>query len=249
MDVTGTVLVASAAFLAGGTIKGLTGIGLPTAAIALMTLALDPRTAIALVLFPMIGSNAWQVFRGGKILETAQRYWLFALILVLCVGATVFGTRNASDRLLLMALGGVILIFVAVSWRRLLPPMPDRYDKFAQVGFGVFAGVIGGMTAAWAPPMAIYLTMRDVDKDEFIRATGFLITVGSIPLMVAYAQIGFLTGALAKISIGMVLPTLIGFSLGEFLRNRLSAEAFRKAILITFIILGANLIRRAIWYT
>jgi uncharacterized membrane protein YfcA len=248
LDTVDILSVASIAFLAGGAIKGLTGIGLPTAAIALMTLFLDPRTAIALILFPMLGSNMWQLFRGGQILRSARRYGLFAAVLFAGVGVTAFGTENASDRVLLLALGTVILIFVAVSWKGLVPPLHDKHDKAAQIGFGLFAGVIGGMTAAWAPPMAMYLAARRVDKDEFIRATGFLITVGTLPLVFAYAQLGFLTGPLAGMSAAMLIPTLMGFSLGEVLRARLSVAAFRNAILITFVVLGLNLIRRAIWY-
>ena len=35
----------------------------------------------------------------------------------------------------------------------------------------------------------------------------------------------------------------------EVLRARLSAEAFRNALLLVFVVLGLNMIRRAIWYT
>jgi uncharacterized membrane protein YfcA len=241
-------MIATAAFLVAGTIKGVAGIGLPTASVAFMTLFFDPRTAIALVLFPMLGANLWQMYRGGELARTAKRYRLFAIVLFLGVGTTALATRGASDRIMLGVLGGVVLIFVLVSWRKLLPPLAARYDRVAQVFFAVFAGVIGGMTAAWAPPMAMYLHAKGVDKDEFVRATGFLISVGSLPLLLAYAKVGFLDGRLAAISLAMLLPTLIGFTTGEMLRRRLSVEAFRNVILVLFLCLGLNLIRRAIWY-
>ena len=249
METSTVLLVATASFLVSATVKGVTGIGLPTAAIALMTLVLEPRIAIALVLFPMLGSNIWQMLRGGHLRRTARRYRLFAIILFFGVCATAFATQGASDRALLAFLGVVILIFVIVSWRKLLPPLAERYDTAAQIGFALLSGVIGGMTAAWGSPMAMYLATKGVDKDEFIRATGFLITVGSLPLVVAYAQIGFLTGPLAGISLAMLLPTLIGLLIGEFFRRRMSIETFRNALLVLFLVLGLNLIRRAIWYT
>jgi uncharacterized membrane protein YfcA len=242
------VLIGTAAFLVSGAIKGVTGIGLPTAAIAFMTLFLDPRTAIALVLFPMLGSNIWQMLRGGELTRTARRYWLFALVLFLGVGTTAVTTQDASDRILLAILGVAVLIFVVVSWRKMLPPIPDRHDRPAQVIFALFAGVIGGMTAAWGPPMAMYLAARGVDKDEFIRATGFMISMGSLPLVLTYAQVGFLDGRLATISFAMLAPTLVGFSVGEILRRKMSVETFRSAILILFFFLGLNLVRRAVWY-
>ncbi|WP_187431135.1 hypothetical protein ROLI_035290 [Roseobacter fucihabitans] len=248
MDYTTTLIVAGAAFLFSGAVKGLTGIGMPTAAIALMTLFLDPRTAIALVLFPMIGSNAWQVYRAGHLRRTARRYAVFAVVLLGGVTLTAFVTRNTGDRVLLAILGLVILFFVAVSWKGLLLPLPARHDRNAQIGFALFAGVVGGMTAGWGAPLAMYLATRQVDKDEFIRATGFLIFVGSVPLCLAYIHLGFMTGTLAGASALMLIPTLMGFSMGEFLRNRLSVAGFRNALLIVFVLMGLNLIRRAIWY-
>ncbi|WP_299963598.1 sulfite exporter TauE/SafE family protein [uncultured Roseobacter sp.] len=242
------LLVGALAFLAAGAVKGVAGIGMPTAAIALMTIFFDPRTAVALVLFPMLGSNAWQLFRAGNLLRTARRYMVFALVLVACVTWTVFATRQTSDRALLAVLGLVILLFVVVSWRGWVPPLPPRHDRSAQIGFGLFAGIIGGLTAGWGAPLAMYLATKQVDKDEFIRATGFLIFVGSLPLCLGYARLGFLTGPLAGVSLVMIIPTLIGFSLGELLRNRLSGVGFRNAILIVFVLMGVNLIRRAIWY-
>lgn len=248
MDHSTTLVIAAAAFLAAGAVKGLAGIGMPTAAIALTTLFLDPRTAIALVLFPMIGSNAWQLWRAGRLGRTVRRYALFAVILLAGVTITVFATQTTGDRALLAVLGLVILLFVAVSWRGLVPPLAARYDSAAQVGFGLLAGVVGGMTAGWGAPLAMYLATKQVDKDEFVRASGFLIFVGSLPLCLAYIQLGFMTGPLAGVSAAMLIPTLIGFSLGEVFRNRLSGDGFRTAILVVFVLMGLNLIRRAIWY-
>ncbi|MGC3938633.1 sulfite exporter TauE/SafE family protein [Roseobacter sp. EG26] len=248
MDYSVLLLIAAGAFLFSGAIKGLTGIGLPTAAIALMTLFLDPRTAIALVMFPMIGSNAWQVFRSGHLWRTARLYAVFAVVLLVGVAATTFFTKDTSDRALLAVLGVVILIFVAVSWKGMVPPLPERHDRKAQFGFGLMAGIIGGMTAGWGAPLAMYLATKRVDKDEFVRATGFLIFVGSLPLCIAYAQLGFLTGLLAGASAIMLIPTIAGFSMGEVLRKKLSVSGFRNALLIVFVFLGLNLLRRAIWY-
>ncbi|MFK7764979.1 MAG: sulfite exporter TauE/SafE family protein [Roseobacter sp.] len=249
MDYTTLFLSATAAFLVSGAIKGVAGLGLPTAAITFMTLVLEPRTAIAIVLFPMLGSNLWQMYRGGELRRTARRYGVFASVLFVCVGATAFATQNASDRALMAILGAVVLIFVAVSARKTLPPLPDRFDTIAQICFAAFAGIIGGMTAAWAPPMAMYLHAKGVDKDEFIRATGFMISLGSMPLIFSYLQLGFLSGTLTLTSLAMLIPTLIGFTAGEALRRRMSVEAFRNALLVLFFFLGLNLIRRAIWYT
>lgn len=245
MDISNITVIATLAFLFAGLVKGIAGIGLPTAAIAAMTLVIEPRIAISLILFPMVGINGWQWLRGGHILRTIKRYRVFAVVLCVGVVLTSVLAKNVEDRWLVAALGVAILIFVGFSWKGWLPAIAVKHDARAQVGFATAAGVIGGLTGAWAAPLGMYLTMRGVDKDEFIRATGFLVTVGSIPLSVSYAKLGFLTGPLALTSALMIVPALIGYSLGEFFRNRLSPQYFRSTILIVFLILGLNLLRRA----
>ena len=241
------LLVASLAFLLAGAIKGAAGMGLPTAAIAGMTLVLEPRIAIAIVLFPMLVLNGWQWISTGQLLRSARQYAAFAIVLFVCVAMTTFSTKNVPEQMLMVLLGAVIILFVMTSWSGRLPKLPTKYDLWGQVGFAVVAGVIGGMTSAWAAPMGMYLNMRDTQKEEFIRASGFLITVGSLPLIFAYAQLGFMTGPLAVTSLLMIVPAMIGFGLGALVRNRLSQDIFRNVVLVVFLLLGLNLIRRAIF--
>lgn len=241
------LFVAAAAFFAAGAIKGIAGLGLPTAAIAGMTLVLEPRTAITVVLFPMVVLNCWQWVTAGHIFRTAKRYAWFGVVLFVCVVVTTFATKDIASELLMIALGCVIILFVIASWTGQLPPIPASADRLAQIGFGLFSGLIGGMTAAWAAPLGMYLNMRRLDKDEFIRASGFLISVGSVPMCIAYAQIGFLTGPLALTSLVMVCPALIGFWLGAVLRNSFSQDTFRRVVLAVFLLLAINLIRKAVW--
>lgn len=240
------LFVAGLAFLIAGAIKGAAGLGLPTAAIAGMTLVLEPRVAIAIVLFPMLVLNAWQWISAGELLRSARQYAPFSAVLFVCVAITTFASKNVVDQYLMVMLGCVIILFVAVSWSGKLPILPAKHDLKAQMGFGMFAGVVGGMTSAWAAPMGMYLNMRETQKDEFIRASGFMITVGSLPLCLAYAQLGFLTGPLAVTSLIMIVPAMIGFGLGAIVRNRLPQHIFRDVVLGVFLVLALNLIRRAV---
>lgn len=233
------------AFLMAGTIKGIAGIGLPTAALGIMTLSIDPRISISLILVPMLATNSWQMVSAGQLMRTARRYAPFALCLVGGVAFTTVSTSTADDRLLLGGLGLVILLFVWLTWAGSIPPVSDSWDRPIQIILGLFAGGIGGLTGTWAAAIAIYLTSRRVDKDEFIRATGFLIFAGSIPLIISYIFLGFANGPVLGVSFAMMVPAFIGMWVGTRIRNRLSVEGFRKSILIIFLILAANLLRRA----
>lgn len=246
MDIYTPLLVVSA-FLVAGMVKGTVGLGMPTTAIGLMTLALAPRTAIALVLIPMLVTNAWQVWRSGEILRALSTYRVFALALIVGVLVTFQFTKAAPDRVLLALLGAAVLVFVAVNAFSFAPALPDRLDRVGQGVAGTAAGVMGGLTAVWAPPLAIYLAARRADKTEFVRASGLLIFLGSIPLAASYVSAGIADARLLFFSACLLLPSLVGFSIGEALRGHLSEANFRKLLLFVFFLLGANLIRRAVF--
>ena len=247
MDLLPLIALGAGAFIVAGTVKGMVGLGLPTTAIALMTLFVAPRTAIVMTLLPMLLANAWQVFRMGGILATARRYWIFAVTLMAGVAVTTLLAAQASDRVIYGTIGGVIVLFATLNLALTVPPLPMRFDRAAQVIFGILAGIMGGMTAVWAPPMAIYLTAMQVPKDDFVRATGLLIFLGSLPLVWGYWQTGQTSGPLMLVSAAMLIPTLAGFTIGERLRRSMDQERFRKVFLWVFLALGLNLIRRAIW--
>ncbi|WP_218141168.1 sulfite exporter TauE/SafE family protein [Citreimonas salinaria] len=236
--------MASIVFLAAGTVKGIVGIGLPAMAVGVMSQFVDARTSIALVMFPMITSNAWQVFRGGRIALTMKTYKWFVVVLAVGVWPVTAFAAAVNESIMQGALGIIILVFVVVNGLSLVPPLPMRHDTLCQIAAAATAAVFGGLSAVWAPPILIYLASRGIDKDEFMRASGLLILVGSIPLCVGYAQQGLLTGSLSLASALMIVPSIVGFTVGELLRRRVSPEGFRIVLLTVFAALGLNLLRR-----
>ncbi|MEZ5729335.1 MAG: sulfite exporter TauE/SafE family protein [Burkholderiaceae bacterium] len=234
------------AFLFAGTIKGVIGIGLPTASISLMAQVADPRVAIALLMVPMFVANTWQILRAGRLAHSIAVLWPFALAMCLFMGIGAQFAAGIDRRQMMLVTGCVILLFVATSFVRETPPIPSRLDRVAQLVLGAVAGLLGGLTAIWSPPMVIYLLARRVSKDDFIAFTGLLIFVGSFPLYLGYWHAGLLQQTLASASVLMVLPTLAGFALGESLRTRLGSAGFRRAVIIVFGLMGLNLVRRAL---
>ena len=66
-------------------------------------------------------------------------------------------------------------------------------------------------------------------------------------MAIGYVSAGFVTVQLALVSLALLVPTFAGFAIGERLRNRLSEVAFRRWLLGVFLLMGLNLIRRAIF--
>jgi len=240
------IWIALLIFLFAGTLKGMVGIGLPTASISILSQFYDPYTAISLVIFPVMISNFWQVYRSGDVLRIVKTFWPFALMLMIFILIFTRLSAAISVELLMMILGGVIILFSLTSLFVHPPKLPPRLDRPAQFIAGTLAGVMGGLTAIWSPPMVIYLIARGTSKDDLVRAFGFLISLGSIPLCIGYWLNGFMTGPLATTSLAMILPTLLGFTIGEKLRKKIDQDKFQKVLLIIFLLMGLNIILKAV---
>lgn len=235
-----------AAYLLAGVVKGLTGLGMPAVALGITTLFLDPLLAVTLVLLPVALSNLWQMLRMGQTGAALWRLRWFMGALGLCLPPAALLAADAPEALLMAGMGLMFVLFAAMNLAFRLPPIPPRLDRGAQLAFGALAGVMGGLTALWGPPTAMYLTASGTERDAFIRATGVVFGLGSVPLLAAHVAHGGLDGPHALLSGALVLPTLAGFALGERVRRRMGAERFRQMLIWVFLGLGLNLMRRAL---
>lgn len=227
-------------FLFAGIVKGFLGIGLPAAAMALLTLFMPPTEAIPLLWLPILATNSLQFARSENRAAIAKNYWIFAIAIVISIFVTSMFIADYPTALLTIAIGVAMVVF---SLNLLLGvKLNIGPGKGWQVGFGLLSGTLGGISSIWSPTVAMYLVARDATKDQFIAATGFLFLAGVIPLGAGQIVAGILTVPVLLKSILGLAVVLVGFRVGEILRNRVSQTYFRRAVLIAFLIMGLRLI-------
>ena len=234
------VPVIIAAFLCSGIIKGFLGIGLPATAMAILTIFIDPKTAISLMVLPIIFANIMQFFRSDSPRQTAQKYKFFAFAIVLSIFTTSLFISSYPTVLLTVAIGAAMVVFSV----NLLFGITLRISSHLgwQVSIGIISGILGGLSSIWSPPVAMYLLARNVSKEEFIGASGFLFFAGCFPLAAGLILSGVLTFDAALQSVLGLIAVVIGFRIGELMRSYISQDLFRKIVLSVFFILGMRLI-------
>ena len=239
------LLLACVVFLLAGTVKGVLGIGLPTISISMLAQFVDPRIAISLLLIPALLTNTWQIYRGGQIKRSAKKLWPFVTTMSVVMFVSALFAARTSLKVLLLGMGLMVVLWAITSLIRTPPKIPQQHERSALFGLGALSGVMGGLTAMWSPPMIIYLLSIRCDKEDFVRFIGFMILCGTVPLTIGYIVNGLLDKSLAIASCMMIIPTLIGFSIGERLRKYLGGRQFQIAVLVLFFLMGLNLIRRS----
>lgn len=242
---TEVLLLALLVFLLAGIVKGVLGIGLPTISISMLAQFVDPRVAIAFLLLPALITNVWQIYRGGQIKRSALKLWPFVSVMAVVLFISSLFAARANTKILVLGIGIMVVLWTVTSLMKSPPRIPAHFDRPAQFVLGAVAGVMGGLTAIWSPPMVVYLLSIKCDKEDFVRFTGFMIICGTVPLTIGYLLNGLMDKKLAMASLMMIVPTLLGFSIGEYLRRFLGGRQFQIAVLVLFFLMGLNLIRRS----
>lgn len=235
------VLVAGTIFLLAGTVKGAIGIGLPTSAMSLMLLVFEPAIALGLVILPIVVTNGQQYFSTPNKRETARKYLPFAIWAMISILLTSMYALELSVEYLRLIIAIVILLFCLSQFFKIRLQFVETHDKLSQGIFGILAGICGGLTSIWAPPIMIYTLSKGVKKEEFIAAAGFLIFVTSLPLLAGLTSSGIMNGSIFYVSLLCVGASTIGFLLGAKLRRFINEKLFRYLLLGFFTIAGLRL--------
>ena len=236
----GITLIILGAFFFAGIIKGFLGIGLPPAAMVILTLVIDTPLAISLLTLPIIFTNLFQYLGCENRVKIAKKYWLFGVSIMVSIFVTSLFIMSFPKNIISIAIG-----FAMISFS--LSQMFGAKILFGtgsiwHVGVGLFAGILGGLSSIWSPPVAMYLLAHNVSKAEFIGATGFLFLAGSIPLAIGLGFAGVLTVETALHSLLGLGAVLTGFRVGQWLRSHVQQDSFRKIVLWAFLFMGTRLI-------
>ncbi len=240
------MLAAVFVYFTAGLVKGTLGIGFPTTAVSLMAQMTDARSAIMLVVIPMVVTNVWQVYRSRQIRWVIQRFSLLLVIMLVFIAIFSQFASVVPVALLSATLGAIVTGYAITGLYKPVVRIPDRYDRPSQLITGAGAGIMGGLTGVWAPPILIYLSARRLTKEQFVATIGLLLALGSLVLFTGYWHAGLLTQPMMIMSCLLLIPSMAGFVIGEQIRTRLSAHRFERALLWFFLIIGLNLIRRAV---
>lgn len=236
------ILIALAAFLIGGLVKGTVGLGLPTISLAILSATMDLRTAIGLMAVPAAAANIYQCMQGGSFWELLRRHW--SLLASAAVGV-VFGTMIlfSVDSNLLCGVLGVVLVFYAALGMVTVPiTVPRRWEKVLGPLTGISTGIVTGATGSLALPLMIYIDGLHFDKERFVQFTGMVATAITVPLMIGVTGRQMFVGGMLPVAAAALVPSFAGLWVGQRLRRRLPQALFRRLVLVALLAIGVKLI-------
>ena len=233
-------------FLLAGFVKGVIGLGLPTIAVGLLSLAMTPAEAAALLVVPSLVTNIWQLAAGPSFIALARRLW--PMMLGVCVGTwagsgllTGSGAAQAST-----ALGIALLVYAGLGLTTFRLSVPTAWERPLAPVIGAMTGLVTAATGVFVIPAVPYLQALGLGKDDLVQALGLSFTVSTVAMAASLAHEGAFGGTDATLSLLALVPALGGMGLGQWLRARISPELFRRCFFLGLLALGAHLALRGV---
>ncbi|SFU31328.1 sulfite exporter TauE/SafE family protein [Pseudoduganella namucuonensis] len=235
----------TAVFLLAGMVKGVTGMGLPTVAVAMLSLVMAPVQAAALLVVPSLLTNVWQLASGASVYPLWLRLW--PMMAGICAGTAAGSVLALDAGRASGALGVALAAYAAMGLLNVRWRVGAGGERAWSPLVGAATGAISAATGVFVIPAVPYLQALELEKDELVQAMGMAFTVSTVALAVSLTARGAWQPAAAGLSFLAQVPAMAGMLLGQRLRGRMRPALFRRCFLLALMLLGAHLALESAW--
>ena len=146
-----------------------------------------------------------------------------------------------------IVLGMLLVIYAIIGLSKFSFQVARGNEKWVGGIVGVITGVISASTGVQVIPSMPFMQAIGMEKDELVQALGVFFTVATLALAFNLTASGLLTAATALPGAVAMGCSFAGMFIGQAVRSRMPAEAFRRWFLIAMILLGLYLAGAAIY--
>ena len=238
------VAALAAAAFAGSVIFGVTGFGAALVTVPFATHFVPLPFALAVFVLQDLSSAVRVATESPRNAVKAEVVRMVPTMIVgIVLGATLLVSLPRKANML--ALGTFVVLYGI--WSLIRRGVPSRAARGWAYLAGFCGGIFGMLFGAGGPPYAIYLSHRDLTKEQF-RATLSVTSVFSIGVRaLALAVTGLLLRVDVWLTAAFVVPTaLIGVALASRAFRRVSRELLLRLVALMLLATGVSLIARAV---
>lgn len=237
------ILVVIIVAVIAGLVHGIFGLGFPIIATPLVALVTDVKTAILLTLAPNIAVNLWSMLRGGNWGESLGRYWYVAAwMLVGSVLGTLLLVRLDPNPFRLLLALTLVLYLLSDQIKRLDFGVIRRHPGTSGSAAGLAAGLLGGTVNVGGPVLMIYFLELRVAPLVVVQSMNLSFLLGKSAQAATFGVAGMLGSSLLLLSIPVVIVALAGLRAGMWVRERVTADAYRGWLRGVLWVLSATLV-------
>lgn len=240
---------AVAVLLIGGGVKGVFGIGLPLAAMPLLTLVFSVPVAGGILVAPLVATNLVQSFGGGweAVKRRLRRHWLICVLVTVTMIPASQLVVIVPERLIFATIGAVMLVMSLLTFFKPSFRVSPGQERWIGPIVAVISGLLGGLTTFYGPPLMLYVLSLRLPRDEFVGDISLLYLVAGAAFGVGLGGAGAFDLQLMLLSCAAVIPTFIGNWAGLKVRLRMNERDYSVAVFGLYLVVSASFLGRAVW--
>jgi uncharacterized protein len=235
---------AALALVMGGFVKGTLGVGLPLVVLPLLSFVVPGHQAIAIMIVPVLASNAWQAWETRVDGSHLRRFLPLMIALVLSTLLTARMTIALSDEAITVLIAIAVLLAVCLMlWQPAFNVTPTNERRWGVV-VGWASGLLGGVSSLAGPLIISFLLALRLPRETFVGCISIIYLAAALPLYITMVLHGKVSADDVGWSAAALAPMWIGLTLGRVFRHRLSEVGFRRVLLAFLISICVVLILR-----
>ena len=190
---------------------------------------------------PTVATNVWQGAGGKHTRELIVRFWpaLAAIVPGVWAGSHLIGALAPGEAE--RGLGVALMLYAVLTLARRGGRYAPRRERTVTLIAGSANGLITGATGVLTIPMVPYMEALAIERDALVQLMAMVFCTSALSLALTLAETGRYDESLRNLSLWAVGPALAGVFAGKRLRARMSAERFRKWLLVALAGVGAKL--------
>jgi uncharacterized membrane protein YfcA len=225
----GVLAFVAAACVLSGFAHGALGFGFPIVATPIVAVAIDIRSAIALLAPITLVLTVISALKGAALGSIAREFWflLAATALGAWLGTHVLLALAPEPFILVLAL--VILLYLNLDrLGRGKSALVQRLRTPFGLAFGFVAGVSEAVANVAGPVLLIYFMLLGLTPGQIVQTLNLCFSLGKGAQTATWAMSGEI-GPRAWLAIGaLAVPSVAALFAGMRLRNRIDADTYRR---------------------
>ena len=227
-------------------VHGSIGFGFPMIATPLLAMVTDMKTAILYIAIPTLLINLISIYSEGNFLQAVKKFYPLALIGM--IGSAI-GTQiliYSSSELFKLLLAFSIFLYLFIQKFKIQMHWIREKKIISMAVFGLFAGIIGGLTNVMASILIIYSLESKHTKKEVIQSTNLCFLFGKVIQIVLFTLHGSFNQELLTISFNSLVVVAVAMFIGLKVKDKIPQESYRKVVKVVLFLIACVLVFQTI---
>jgi uncharacterized protein len=207
--------------------QGVMGFGYPIVGTPLLTLLIDLRVAIFVMLIPIVVVCFSTMLRGGGFLRTLREYWYLPLVIALgsYAGTRLFFAVDPAPLLALLA--ALLMLYLALDHLGIEVKAIRNHPQWFGAGFGLAAGVTESLVNVAAPMLLVYLALAGLAPSAMVQTLNLCFFVGKSTQTLSWMQFSGIPASAWVATLPLALLAWSMATLGAKRRERAPVAQYR----------------------